>query len=76
VCRNILSVVGHFDIRSIPKSLLDSEMATKPVLIVQSDKARKRVCDLGDFSASVYKIIENLAKRDDRLSQYLKTRNF
>ncbi len=75
-CRNILSIVGHFNIRSIPKSLVEGEMATKPVLIVQSDKTRKRVCELGDFSVAVYKIIESLARNDQCLTQYLETRNF
>jgi hypothetical protein len=75
-CRNILSVVGHFDIRSIPKSLLKGEMATRPTLIVESDKARKRICDLEDFSGATYGIIEHLASKDKDLTKYLKTRHY
>jgi hypothetical protein len=54
--RNITFVIGHFGIGYIPKSLLEGEMSTKAIMIVESDNFEKSLCTIQDFIDAAYKL--------------------
>jgi hypothetical protein len=73
VSRNVTHLCSHFGVRAIPRALFKGELATRAVLIVESDRP-KRFIFLREFLNVSLSLIDWFAKKNKDVGQYLATR--